>query len=122
MNEENYSKRNPFMDDPPPGPNEEKQPVKNTKTPWALRGHNGKGRFIFGLGAGQIEIGEVYADGPRGEANAEFIVRAVNSHQALLVTAKNILELKKKGQGWFTADWDALERAIGFAEGKEVVS
>jgi hypothetical protein len=67
--------------------------AKHTPTPWKLdqddRFVNGpKGQAIFGaLGDGSDET---------HTANAEFIVRAVNSHEALLEAAKEMLEEHSK--------------------------
>lgn len=106
---------------------------KHTPTPWTLWEENE--HFVL---SGKTTIAEVYSDwgyapktkneriapNEEGKANAEFIVRAVNSHEELLKAAKEAEDalaqsISKDGKtDWrYTKLW-ALRNAIAKAEGK----
>ncbi len=63
--------------------------VSHTPTPWSL-GKTGNVRTGLALCKGSFAIGEVYGTGyqggwsPEAQSDAEFIVRAVNSHESLV--------------------------------------
>lgn len=57
---------------------------------------------------------------PADQANAEFIVRAVNSHEVLLEAAKEAYRAILQGESQFTPiARKALEKAIAQAESKQ---
>jgi hypothetical protein len=65
--------------------------AKHTPTPWAL-GSNGKAAIGLAIAYGYRVIGEVYGTGyngswsPEAQADAEFVVRAVNEYDDLKST------------------------------------
>lgn len=92
--------------------------VSHTPTPWHINGEAIESDHKWVASAGSNGINDEDED----MVNAAFIVRAVNSHEALLQAAKAI-------QAWFDNEADAgretptlldvnLSKAIAQAEGK----
>ena len=69
--------------------------MKHTQGPFVVEGKNGMDDALFHIipaGEGGT-IASVWGDSKAGaKANAEFIVRACNSHEELLEAAKEIME------------------------------
>jgi hypothetical protein len=87
---------------------------EHTPTPWYVAGGKTIRYGVKGAG-GDGWIGK--ANWQNGEANAEFIVRAVNCHDELVAVMK---EARDKG---YTAPWpdglrDRINLAIAKAEGR----
>lgn len=59
--------------------------TKHTPTPWKVQAHPNTG-FLNSLKAGRATVAETVRD-----ADAAFVVRAVNSHAALVSTLKCVL-------------------------------
>ena len=91
---------------------------EHTPTPWKydiLDDDN------FGISAGWTDIATVYNrdDSPTDKANAEFIVRACNSHGDLLAALKAIVPVARLGVGRYYSnsnparkeEWDAIHGA-----------
>ena len=89
----------------------------HTPTSWKL------GESEFHIMAGMIFVADCSprAGGPMlletGRANARLIVRAVNSHEALLEAAKDWLEYMD-AKGMDPEQRDSVRKAIAQAEGK----
>ena len=62
---------------------------KHTPAPWHV---DGNGCSIATKGGQIAKIRPVYMDRAQREANAEFIVRSVNSHEALIDACKDALK------------------------------
>lgn len=98
----------------------EEKNVKHTPMPWEVANSlSGKTYVTISHetpGMFRHQICEMIADIKVGdpEANAELIVRAVNSHEALLKAAK-LAETVLKGESIYLAE---LTEAIALAEGK----
>lgn len=98
--------------------------TKHTPTPWKREGfsvvsHGERESHHWFLAECRPDNGKgtVKVDNEKEAiANAEFIVRAVNSHEALLQTAKELLKAIK-GEG-MARNWGMWEQAIAQAEGK----
>lgn len=96
----------------PPKP--EAKPT-HTPTPWRISECTNGDIYIGGHEWAAKMVDKVDFTTMPKEANAAFIVRAVNAHEELVQTAKEMqVELKKLGVGALT--WD---RRIAKAEGKE---
>jgi hypothetical protein len=103
---------------------------KHTPTPWLAEGktvyalnENGTNRFSALVQAGFEFDGRRYkmpASPEEIEANAAFIVRACNSHDALVKVAKNLRDYLGEGRKlgddteWFA---DKVSAALKLAEG-----
>jgi len=96
-----------------------KTKTQHTPTPWKVGFKNPQtiesetGKDIAACGAYRLSLKEA-------EANADFIVRAVNSHEALLEAAKQALKfINEKANGVYVdASQHLLEKAIQQTEGK----
>lgn len=98
--------------------------MKHTPTPWSYGtkisgSENHKGFYIRSKGGTYIlhEIHPLDEDGKEGQANAAFIVRAVNAHEELLSAAKNLLAHPYDREGVNFDAKNRLEVAIAKAEG-----
>lgn len=102
---------------------------KHTPTPWNVEKITGNKETIFWLQANGSNIftsansATIYAG--EDEANAAFIVRAVNSHDEMIASLKDILSRFKSciadGNGELSGDAPAIKTAetlIAKAEGK----
>lgn len=81
----------------------------------------------IGLSDESQVIAHVPYETPEDRANAEFIVRAVNSHDALLAACQELLAmvdellpLAPKGCRWGTLATDNARKAITQATGNEI--
>ncbi len=84
--------------------------MSHTSTPWEIRenvdygiqaGKEGLDYFITAPGISSQEI----------QANAAFIVLAVNAHEKLLEAVKMVFEAADDGGGMTDIDWDMLRDA-----------
>lgn len=72
--------------------------AKHTPTPWSI--HPEDGSYIVklpysrvgGIGIASTEMGNEWNEWDQCEANAEFIVRAVNSHDALIAAGQALYD------------------------------
>lgn len=97
--------------------------MKHTPTPWrTVAGYGG----INVIGANEYGVALVHQlvglNAPQTEANAEFIVRAVNCHDELLAACKAALGSFEKYETQFTSHplFGELRAAIAKAEGGTV--
>lgn len=93
-----------------------KTKTQHTPTPWKFQGEN----IVNGSRDGNFAIfakGEVIATAV-GKADAAFIVRAVNSHEALLGLLKQVLNHTNVGEVCGGALFVSIKEAIAQAEGK----
>lgn len=95
----------------------------NQPTPWnetgfgSLHDHNGVQVVVWGLGLAHANRSST------SEANADFIRRAVNSHNELLAELKKVRETIEESHHWWMDcpdrggfDLEAIEEAIEKAE------
>jgi hypothetical protein len=90
--------------------------TQHTPTPWKFEVMNNilGIPLLYHINRGDIEVRS-------GLADAEFIVRAVNSHEALLETLKSIIESNSywwQEVGWDDEDFKRATKLIAQAEGK----
>lgn len=92
---------------------------QHTPTPWHYDGEFIRtGDTRFSLSARPLEVIAEVKDSENWEANAGFIVRAVNSHEALLKIAKSIYDYDCKMGRLPKVICEQLGRAIAQSEGK----
>jgi len=88
--------------------------MSNTPTPWVIE-PNGSCFNVLresgGSGHHLILVGMEYNQEGEHEANAVFIVRAVNAHEKLLAAVKMVFEAADDGGGMTDIDWDMLRDA-----------
>lgn len=89
--------------------------MEHTPTPWNVRGTNGL-RIIYGENGSIAEVKNLKRLVMENDANAEFIVRACNSHEALLEACK--IALSKMQEFKMLEPDNYLIRAIAKAKGK----
>jgi len=100
---------------------------KHTPTPWEARKYTAEGDYAIAR-VGYMPIAamgpEEDRDAEQVEADAEFIVRAVNSHDDLLEACKEVLrirdcKLSAANGGWSDAAdiWAKVDAAIAKAQG-----
>lgn len=90
--------------------------TKHTPTPWEIEPHTMVDKE-FSVGPFTLDYDDV--DHDEQDANAEFMVRAVNSHDALLAAAKTVVKNAKALPGMALEDCggiDELAAAIAAAE------
>ena len=99
---------------------------KHTPTPWEkceagdYSDYDGDSIILLGDDI-SCRVAAVFGADEKAEANAEFIVRAVNAHDAL-VTALKLLVRNGQKQGWtdkYQDDMNAALAAISKAEGAD---
>ena len=98
---------------------DEMNETAHTPTPWHVDGTSIRASDGYGIDWYITEALEQAGDSDPG-ANAEYIVRAVNSHEALLAALEAIVNTYRtfrnvsvEDQGWTALDDEALE--AGFA-------
>lgn len=88
---------------------------EHTKLPWAATTRRGSWDWvIFPKYLSNVEICQMFHDGTegneQGEANATLIVRAVNSHAALVKAVNSLLEVIENAQsGYISGSGSDLE-------------
>ena len=97
--------------------------IEPTKRPWHT-----SGLTIFARGASAnpciAEVAESFADEAVNLANAEFIIRAVNSHDGLLAACE-VAKVLLDEMGWISEDTEVCElvkqlrAAIAKAKGED---
>lgn len=91
-----------------------KTSAKHTPTPWEVKGNLNKIENAKGLTVCDLRSNTVDAD-----ADAEFIVRAVNSHEELLAVVRNLVTcMDAEPDGFHVAFIAQAKKAIAKAEGK----
>ena len=96
--------------------------MTHTPTPWSI-GHSMERNYIYGGGSHLACIGSrengffIHDDGSlnESEANAAFIVRAVNSHDDLLEALETLLALDTDGEAGCRIDPIEYGRALAMA-------
>jgi len=100
--------------------------LQHTPTPWHRNVSPAYKYPIFAdkngdaKGRDWIHIAAVLSGNPNQEADLDFIIRAVNSHEALLEAlkaAKNLLDEQAIDDGHH-AEYTMIEQAVAKAEGK----
>lgn len=101
--------------------------TKHTPTPWKVMPYGDGGTYI--IGPDYKPMGTAIARVPLGnkkqDADAEFIVRCVNSHEALVEAVKNLPGIPHDFVGSFNEEDHskdcrscALQKALALAEGE----
>jgi len=98
---------------------------KHTPTPWKLSLPDGDSRFVASIQIGDKSLND--REQVLSNADAAFIVRAVNAHQELLDAAKEALEklelidqinFDETGEEMPSPETEQLRQAIAKAEAK----
>lgn len=105
-----------------------KEQGKRTPGPWEARWnetnkrcHLGHWYFVGHSSESPTQYENVHLRNKSGRAaaNAEFIVRAVNSHEALVEALKAVRARFTAGKGYKDEFWPQVDAAIALAEGKD---
>ena len=91
--------------------------TKHTATPWTIVKTDYKTDSVI-FGADDLDVCETNGkDNTQKEANATFIVNAVNSHDELISLVK-LLDQHEGSEGWSKGMRERIDNVIAKAEGK----
>ena len=92
--------------------------AKHTPTPWKSAYQFKRNHKTLGiLGADGLLLASVWIKGNQvqGEANADFIVQACNSHEALIEACKALRDAYDAGADGIAIAWDDVDHAYHLA-------